>query len=82
MSTTDPEPDPTLAAETERRLGQLTSRFPDRFSEHQIGEVRARIERSVNLGRLLRAAELGNGDGPDLIVTALPPRKETEWAPT
>jgi hypothetical protein len=77
MSTTDPEPDSTLAAETERRLGLITSRFPNRFSEAQIGEVRARIERSVNLGRSLRAAELGSGDGPDLILTALPPRAES-----
>jgi hypothetical protein len=77
MSTTDQAPDPTLEAESKRRLGELTSRFPDRFSEEQIGEIRGRIERSVNLGRSLRQAELGNGDGPDLIVTALPPHKET-----
>jgi hypothetical protein len=78
MSTTDHAPDPALAAETERRLELLTARFPDRFSERQVGEIRTRIERSIGLGRSLRTAELRNGDGPDLTVTALPPRQGTE----
>jgi hypothetical protein len=64
--------------EMERRMALLTSRFPERFSEAQIGEIRARIERSVTLGRSLRAVELGNGVGPELVVTALPPRAEAE----
>ena len=76
MSTNDLASDAFRSAETERRLALLTSRFPDRFSEAQIGEIRARIERSINLGRSLRAVELGNGDGSDLVVTALPPRAE------
>jgi hypothetical protein len=77
MSATDSAPDEFLLAETERRLAQISARFADHFSEGQIGEIRARIERSINLGRSLRAAELSNGDGPDLIVTAMPPRTES-----
>ena len=78
MSDSPTVPDTFTEREIERRLEQLTSRFPDRFSGHQIGEIRGRIERSVNLGRSLRKVELTNGDGPDLVVTALPRRRETK----
>jgi hypothetical protein len=77
MADSDGTPDDSLTRETDERLAQIHSRFPNRFDEAQIGEIRARIVRSINLGRSLRKAELSNGEGPDLVVTALPPRTET-----
>ena len=77
MADADRAPDDSLSRESEGRLAEITNRYPDRFSPHQIDEIRDRIERSIKLGRSLRKVELSNGDGPDLVVTALPPRTET-----
>ena len=78
MNTSDDSADALLSRETEQRLALVTSRFADRFDVAQIEQIRTRIERSIKLGRSLRATTLGNGDGPDLAVTALPPTSDAE----
>jgi hypothetical protein len=72
MNGADEAADASLSRETEQRLEVITSRFLDRFDDTQIEQIRARVERSLRLGRSLRATTLANGDGPDLVIAALP----------
>lgn len=78
METSGAAPDESLARETEQRLALIASRFPNRFDEAQLGQIRERIKRTIKLGRSLRKATLSNGDGPDLMVTAFPQRAGRE----
>ena len=52
------------AIEVERRLTEILRRYPGRFDDEHIGRIRKRIDRSITLGRSLRAFPLGNADGP------------------
>lgn len=78
MSVTDLSKDASLDTETQQRLALITSRFPDRFDDALLAQIRSRTERSIKLGQSLRATTLANGVGPDLVVTAPPPRSEAE----
>lgn len=55
---------PDNSNEVERRLAEILRRYPGRFDDEHIGRIRKRIDRSINLGRSLRAYPLGNSDGP------------------
>ena len=58
------------AAEVDRRLATITSRFPDRFSPAQVDEIRKRVERSIALGNTLRNVHLPNSTGPGFDTRA------------
>lgn len=73
LSGPDAGPDETLTCEMERRLALITARYPDRFDETQIGQIRKQVERTIRLSRTLHTVKLANGDSPELIVTTLPP---------
>ena len=71
----DPNPlpaDPTdHDATVERRLAAVTSRFPDRFTDEQVDQIRRRVARSVTLGANLARVELPNGIGPNFDPRAI-----------
>ena len=51
--------------EIKRRMKSIQRRFPDRFSDKQVDEIRSRVARSVTLGANLARLDLPNGIGPD-----------------
>jgi hypothetical protein len=51
--------------EIKRRKKSIQRRFPDRFSDKQVDEIRSRVARSVMLGANLARLDLPNGIGPD-----------------
>ena len=55
----------------ERRLAAITSRFPDRFTDEQVDQIRHRIARSVTLGANLAKVDLPNGIGPNFDPRAM-----------
>ena len=57
--------------ESKRRLKSITRRFPDRFSDEQVDQIRGRVARSVALGGNLAKVELPNGIGPDFDPRAM-----------
>jgi hypothetical protein len=61
-----PKSDP-IDAIVEQRLGELTARFGDRWSEAELAEIRARIRRSAKSADALRAVKLTNADEPGNI---------------
>jgi hypothetical protein len=62
-SAEDPRHTPVIDA----RLADLTARFPDRFSDAQRAQVRARIARTVTLGESIRRTPLTNADEPEIV---------------
>ena len=69
MTTPDaPSPDP----ESQRRLDAITQRFPDRFSDEQIEQIRARVTRSIALGQTLASHRLPNGIDPHFYPRPIP----------
>lgn len=57
--------------EIKRRLKAIQRRFPDRFSDKQVDEIRSRVARSVALGANLAKLDLPNGIGPDFDPRAM-----------
>jgi hypothetical protein len=55
----------------ERRLAAITSRFPDRFTDEQVDQIRRRVARSVTLGANLARVDLPNGIGPNFDPRAI-----------
>jgi hypothetical protein len=55
----------------ERRLAAITNRFPDRFTDEQVDQIRRRIARSVTLGANLARVDLPNGIGPNFDPRAM-----------
>jgi hypothetical protein len=55
----------------ERRVTSITSRFPDRFTDGQVDQIRRRVARSVTLGANLAKVELPNGIGPNFDPRAM-----------
>ncbi len=62
-----PTEDPRHTPIIDARLADLTSRFPDRFSDAQRAQVRARIARTVSLGESMRRTTLTNADEPEIV---------------
>ena len=62
-----PAEDPRHTPIIDARLADLTARFPDRFSEGQRTQVRARIARTVTLGEAIRRTPLTNADEPEIV---------------
>ena len=50
--------------EIDRRLAAILTRFPDRFSDEQIAQIRKRLGNAIGQGTKLRQTELGNSIGP------------------
>ena len=64
--------DPTVHDDTvERRVVAITSRFPNRFTDEQVDQIRRRVARSVTLGANLAKVELPNGIGPHFDPRAM-----------
>jgi hypothetical protein len=57
--------------EIKRRLKSITHRFPDRFSNEQVDQIRSRVARSVTLGANLVKVDLPNGTSPDFDPRAM-----------
>jgi hypothetical protein len=62
-----PAEDPRHTPVIDARLADLTARFPDRFSDAQRAQVRARIARTVTLGESMRRTPLTNADEPEIV---------------
>lgn len=60
---TKPKPD-LIDAIVEQRLGELTARFGNRWSEDELAEIRSRIRRSAKSAEALRSVPLTNADEP------------------
>lgn len=50
--------------EVDRRMTAILARFPDRFSDEQMSQIRRRVARSIELGLKLRSVDLANSVHP------------------
>lgn len=48
----------------------ILARFPDRFSDEQMSQIRRRVARSIELGLKLRSVDLANSVHPYLDARA------------
>jgi len=62
MAGETPATDPAVV---EARLAEVVARFGDNLTPEQREQVRARIERTLQLASALRTAPLGNADEPE-----------------
>ena len=66
-----PAESPVAKREIKRRVKSIKRRFPDRFSDEQVDQIRGRVARSITLGGNLAEVELPNGTGPNFDPRAM-----------